>query len=567
MKKPTYETAVRSHIGLVRERNEDSVDLAQLAIGRTGHGIVLTVADGMGGVSGGATASILTVQVVAEAIGRLGACVEPMDTGWQRRVTQWLRETASDANRMVRQLAQDQPSLKGMGTTLLLGVVIDGWMGLAWAGDSRAYLFRDATLVQLTRDHTWDIDREMEGRADDPDVLDSPYRGLLTSAVGQREVLESGVRWDALYDGDVLLLATDGLTRYYDGEALAGSIADDLAAGVGVDLLAERLIARANAAGGVDNTSVGVVRVGRLPQRVLPLPTLTTQTQVPPKSWKAPATTQLASGGTVGPMALGNRRRMRVLALALTSVLCVVVGVVGSVQYATGRSGGGAIGAAGSSGGRTAFAAPIGALPILNAGGETTAIADQSEDSVERANRDGKRTDSIRASGRLPQSRLPKPTANVPPTPNGAASNPKTPPKRDRGSAQASISPKALAKPTSSDSSTNGILTFAPDPVRGTNSVPGTPTPRNSGDSVTSSAPVHNDADKASAKKGAPEKANEAPQPTPSSQCKEGKVKGAVKAVGRFLRIANRCVDSASATGRKLNRENPPSNPNAVERR
>lgn len=337
MKKPTYETAVRTHIGLVRERNEDSVDLAQMPLGQAGPGVVLTVADGMGGVSGGATASALTVQVVSEAIGRLSACLDPLDANWQRRVTQWLRDTALKANSMVRQLAQDQPSLKGMGTTLLLGVVIDGWIGLAWVGDSRAYLLRDATLVQLTRDHTWDVDREMEGRADDPDVLASPYRGLLTSAVGQRDVLESGVRWESLTDGDLVLLATDGLTRYYDGEALAGSIAEDLAAGVEVEPLAERLIARANAAGGVDNTSVGVVRVGRLPKRALPVPTLTTQTQVPPRAWNVPRM-DIGLGTTSGRPVTAPRRTVRIVALAVTSVCCLAVGVAGSVMYATGGS-------------------------------------------------------------------------------------------------------------------------------------------------------------------------------------------------------------------------------------
>lgn len=328
-----YSTAIRTHVGHVRERNEDAVDLTTIDFGIGGTGLLMIVADGMGGVAGGATASTLTVQVITEAVGTLPETLRNADNEWQRRLSGWLRGAAIEANRAVRQLAVDQPTLKGMGTTLLLGVVLDGWLGLAWVGDSRAYLLRSDTLVQLTRDHTWEGDREIEGRGDDPSVVDSPYRGLLTSAIGQKAELDLGIRWEPLATGDLLLLSTDGLTRYYDGEALASILAAASASRMDPEALADQLVAMANLAGGVDNTSVGLIRVGEIPVRRLPSPLAATQSQVPHRAWQA-AVVPAAEAVEVVPPAVRPRRRVgQAVALGAGSMLFLAIGLAGFGMY------------------------------------------------------------------------------------------------------------------------------------------------------------------------------------------------------------------------------------------
>lgn len=343
--------------------------MATIDLGAGGPGLVVIVADGMGGVAGGSTASTLTVQVIAEAVGALPEALGGADSEWQRRLSGWLRGAGVNANRAVRQLAADQPTLRGMGTTLLLGLVVDGWLGLAWVGDSRAYLLRGGTLVQLTRDHTWEGDRELEGRVDDPSVLESPYRGLLTSAIGHKPELELGIRWEALTDGDLLLLSTDGLTRYYDGEGLASYLAAANAAGMAATDLADQLVAMANSAGGADNTSVGLVRVGALPRRRLPQPVAATQSQVPHRAWQAPLVPAAPVATAMALPAPTQRRIGQVAALGAGSVLFLAVGAMGAVRY---------FGDHGQSP-PLATVGGLGASPVASAASGASASADGSE--------------------------------------------------------------------------------------------------------------------------------------------------------------------------------------------
>lgn len=381
----TLDAAVQTHVGSVRARNEDAVDLARISLGAAGEGILVTVADGMGGVAGGATASALTVQVVAEALPELAPCFATRDAEWQRRAASWLRATATRANDSVRQLAVDEPSLAGMGSTLLLGLIVDGWLGVAWVGDSRAYLLRGRTLVQLTRDHSWDMDRELEGAGDDPSVLASPYRGMLTSVIGRTETTEIGVRWEALEAGDLMVFATDGLTGYYDGEPLAGALVDGLAAGADAAGLAAQLIAWANAAGGSDNISVGVVRNAGTSAR-LPAPTAVTQSPVPHRAWQAPA--------VLPPVAMRaplSSRRRRVLGLSAASLLALTVGAGSTALYlAEERQG-----AAGSYGVTFSGAASdngSGGLSARDAAGDSVVLADASAtEAAERVSRPDER--------------------------------------------------------------------------------------------------------------------------------------------------------------------------------
>lgn len=323
------DVSVQTHVGAVRPRNEDSVDLAYVPLGAAGEGVLIVVADGMGGVAGGATASALTVQVILESLPELKEAFRAADAAWQRRVSAWLRTTVMRANAGVRQLAVDEPSLAGMGSTLLLGLIVDGWLGVVWVGDSRAYLLRGDTLAQLTRDHSWDVDRELEGIGSDPSVQESAYRGMLTSVIGRSEQTEVGVRWEALERDDLLVFASDGLTNYYHGEALATALATAADTDPAADSIAARLIEWANVAGGADNISVGIARIGSLSSR-LPTPSQVTQSQVPHRAWRVAPT---IAASTVRSREDSRPVGTRVAALAAAAAITLSVGAGAGALY------------------------------------------------------------------------------------------------------------------------------------------------------------------------------------------------------------------------------------------
>lgn len=371
------DVSVQTHVGAVRPRNEDSVDLGHVPLGVAGDGVLVVVADGMGGIAGGATASALTVQIVIDSLQQLEGAFRPADAEWQRRVSGWLRETATRANQGVRQLGADEPSLAGMGSTLLLGLIVDGWLGIVWVGDSRGYLLRGETLVQLTRDHSWDVDREMEGAGADPEVQASPYRGMLTSMIGRSEQTEIGVRWERLEPADLLVFASDGLTNYYHGEALAAALTSAAAIDPSAAAIAARLIEWANAAGGADNISVGIARIGSVKSR-LPAPSQVTQSLVPHRAWRvmsAVAASAVAPGGSA------RRVSSRVAALAGAAAITLGVGVGAGALYMkdglTSRSG-------------VAVAVPAGSVSMASplAAKENNDRADSTRESVASAAND-----------------------------------------------------------------------------------------------------------------------------------------------------------------------------------
>jgi PPM family protein phosphatase len=146
-----------------------------------------------------------------------------------------------------------------MGTTVTAAVAGGGYLQLAHVGDSRAYLLRGGTLEQLTTDHTVVGELVRRGRLTPQQAAVHPERSILTRAVG----LDPRVPVDLpdpleLQPGDQVLLCSDGLT-----EAVAdGRIAELLSAAQDGQVACQSLIDAANDAGGPDNITVVLVRVG-----------------------------------------------------------------------------------------------------------------------------------------------------------------------------------------------------------------------------------------------------------------------------------------------------------------
>ena len=170
-----------------------------------------------------------------------------------------LRRSVRRAALALRQVARNRPDLSQLGTTLTAGLVIWPRLWIAHVGDSRAYLQRRDRLVRLTRDHTMGERLREEGvlKPGDPG---GRWESILWNALGggareEPHVEECEIE---LADGDSLLLCSDGLTRHLDDDELAQRVSERRTARE----LCEKLVAAANEAGGADNITAVVARLG-----------------------------------------------------------------------------------------------------------------------------------------------------------------------------------------------------------------------------------------------------------------------------------------------------------------
>jgi PPM family protein phosphatase len=230
------ELAHLSDTGRVRRHNEDR-SLADLP--------VLAVADGMGGAKAG--------EVAAEmAVSEVGGLAPPV-------TADAVRDALERANAAIRRLAEEDPDKAGMGTTLTAAVLADGRLDVVHVGDSRAYLWRDGELRQLTQDHSVVAELVRRGSISPEDAETHPHRNVITRALGAEPQVVPDTVSEPLREGDVVLLCSDGLSSYVGADEIARVLSRARTLAEAARLLVER----ANAAGGVDNVTVVLARAGR----------------------------------------------------------------------------------------------------------------------------------------------------------------------------------------------------------------------------------------------------------------------------------------------------------------
>ena len=206
---------------------------------------LFVVADGMGGAQAGEVASALAVAEFQAAL--------PDDGTPEERLVGRIQA----ANRRIFQLSQTEHEHAGMGTTLTAVYVDDATLAVAHVGDSRAYIFRDATLGRLTQDHSLVEELVRQGKLTEAQAAEHPQRSIITRALGIEHEVEVDTWTYPLRAGDVVLLCSDGLTSMID-ESLIAAV---LSAEPVLERAASRLIAEANAAGGRDNITVVLFRL------------------------------------------------------------------------------------------------------------------------------------------------------------------------------------------------------------------------------------------------------------------------------------------------------------------
>jgi protein phosphatase len=249
----TIEAAGHTDPGSIRELNEDSI-LVRVATGEAGYPdrALLVVADGVGGAPAGDVASDLAVETLGEGFER----VEHGEPG------SLLGELLSRANDRILSAGERNAQQRGMACALVAAVVRRGELWLANIGDSRAYLLRDGSLRQLTKDHSLAADQSLAPAL--RRVAKRPGAGrILTRSLGGRSEFGPDISDAiALQPGDVLLLCSDGLYNVLSERDLTEALWDSRSS---VDDLARRLVALANERGAPDNVSAIVARANSRP--------------------------------------------------------------------------------------------------------------------------------------------------------------------------------------------------------------------------------------------------------------------------------------------------------------
>lgn len=226
-------------MGLVRQNNEDSWSIDPAL-----H--VAIVADGMGGASCGEVASSMAVETVLEYL-RSTPLVEPIPT---------IEAAIKEANRRVLEKARSDEGCSGMGSTFVLAFWSLPRLLIANVGDSRAYLWRDGALTQLSYDQTLVNELRLRFGLSEEEVRNFPHKNVLTMAVGTTAELTVRSHEEDLIPGDVIVLCSDGLTGPVTEAAIAATLSRDAP----LQYQGEQLITQAKAGGGPDNVTVVLLR-------------------------------------------------------------------------------------------------------------------------------------------------------------------------------------------------------------------------------------------------------------------------------------------------------------------
>jgi protein phosphatase len=239
--------SLRTDTGRVRGHNEDWVGShfpeKYLENGR--EPVIFVVADGVGGASAGEIASqYATDRVIANYFAQDG----------QWATGERLRQAMQSANDDVRSLSAEKYDGRHMATTAVVAVVEDDQVTIGNVGDSRAYIWHDGEIRQVTRDHSLVAQLLEEGAITEEEAINHPRRNVILYSLGSARDPKIDLFDISAESGDILLLCSDGLTRHVSDAEIA-----DLIGRYEPDELSKLLIDLANERGGHDNISVAIV--------------------------------------------------------------------------------------------------------------------------------------------------------------------------------------------------------------------------------------------------------------------------------------------------------------------
>lgn len=248
-----YSSSAASHVGMKRTNNEDAFAIREELN-------LYIVADGMGGHSCGEVASRLAVTQIQEFFEH---APRDEESTWPYAYDDSLsfqanrvRTAVAMANEKIQDYASQHAESRGMGTTVVAGLIHEDKLVLCHVGDSRAYLFRGGTLQAITSDHSWVNEQVRMGFLSMAEAQRHPFRNVITKALGTKGEALGDVTEVPLMAGDLVLMCTDGLNTMVGDEALAQLLggAKDLQGAC------QALVDAANKGGGEDNVTVLLLR-------------------------------------------------------------------------------------------------------------------------------------------------------------------------------------------------------------------------------------------------------------------------------------------------------------------
>jgi serine/threonine protein phosphatase PrpC len=270
-----------THVGMVRELNEDSVmalEYVQDSQVAPARHYLYVVSDGMGGAAAGETASAIAVQTIQDYVEKrvlarsadgpeMESEGDSSNTGPSRGKDRageppgplegLVQGALEEANRQIVGYQTAHPDARGMGATAVSALVNPPDAAVAWVGDSRAYLWENGRLRQLTKDHSL-VQRLVEiGQITAEEARHHEHKNVITRSLGARASGPAGAEAlkIKLKRGDRLMLCSDGLMAHVEDSAIAeilGRRGDPVEA-------SRELVVAANAGGGTDNISVIVI--------------------------------------------------------------------------------------------------------------------------------------------------------------------------------------------------------------------------------------------------------------------------------------------------------------------
>lgn len=252
------EVAGKSDVGCVRTNNEDNFgyDLR--------HGIFV-VCDGMGGQAAGEVASKLGVDILLSYFRNGGAAADRQQleapAGAGSNESKALAGAIRLANQTIFQRGQQQAAQAGMGSTVVAALVKGNALSIANVGDSRIYLIRQGIIQQLTDDHSLVMEQVRRGYITREQAERSEIQNIILKALGSEETVEPDIEDLVMVPGDVLLLCSDGLTKYVRDE----EILEIVSAAPSLEQACDSLIQLAKDRGGDDNVTCLLLRMVERP--------------------------------------------------------------------------------------------------------------------------------------------------------------------------------------------------------------------------------------------------------------------------------------------------------------
>lgn len=229
-------------IGQRREMNQDYVYTSEKPVGNLPN--LFIVADGMGGHNAGDYASKYTVETIVDVASK-SKLTEPIAI---------LDEAIQTSNRMLIDRANENPQMKGMGTTVVALTILGSHLFIANVGDSRLYVVNQE-IQQITRDHSLVEEMVRLGELDKEIAREHPDKNIITRAIGAIAEVDIDFFEIDVEQGDSILMCSDGLTNMIEDEDIRAIIMSQR----DVAEQAEKLVDTANRNGGRDNITVIVI--------------------------------------------------------------------------------------------------------------------------------------------------------------------------------------------------------------------------------------------------------------------------------------------------------------------